>query len=179
MQNRILTISNALSFSRVVLAVPIAILLLSDRPGDRAWACGIVLVAILTDFLDGYFARRLHEVSEFGKVIDPIADKIGVGTVVVVLVLTKEVPLWYGVVVLLRDLLILAGGIAIRSSKGIIPQSNWPGKWAVGFVAAYLVLCMARIAWGQTLLLWVSIAFMALSFALYTQRLFIGRHVTA
>ena len=177
MADRIWTLSNTLSAARVLLALPIGVLLLQDDPHARSWAVVLILVAIVTDFLDGFFARRMHQVSEWGKIIDPIADKIAVGVIAVILVIKGAIPLWYVAVVLARDLLILAGGLVIRKRKQIIPQSNWPGKIAVSAIA--LVLFLAVIdAPGleslETIAFWGSIVLMVLSVVVYAQRLFIG-----
>jgi CDP-diacylglycerol--glycerol-3-phosphate 3-phosphatidyltransferase len=177
--NRVFTISNILSLSRIVIVIPIAMLLLSGRPEDRITACGLILVGVATDFLDGYLARRLHQVSDLGKIIDPVADKIAIGTVVVILIINRDMPLWYAIAVLLRDLLILAGAVYIRASKRIVPQSNWPGKWAVTFISVYIFLCILRVEAFRTEFLWASTALMAISLAIYTQRLFIGRNVAS
>ncbi len=175
---RIWTISNGLSVLRVLLVPPVAYCLLVDFPDSRWWAFGIALVGVATDVLDGYLARRLHQVSELGKILDPLADKIGVGVIAVVMVITGDVALWYVVVVLLRDVLILAGGIVIRRRKGIIPQSNWAGKVAVVGISAYIGFSMLRLeALEETTaaLMWASLALMGLSLYLYAQRLFVGK----
>jgi len=182
MADRVLTVSNAISALRVVLVVPIAFLLLSGDPGDRNAATWVILLAISTDFFDGYLARRLHQVSELGKVIDPLADKIAVGTIAVLLVLTNDIPVWYLVTVLARDAIIFAGGMYIRRKKGIIPQSNWPGKVAVTLIAAYMFACMVRqpsLGWLEDVLLWLSVLMMIVSTANYATRLFIGRRVAS
>jgi CDP-diacylglycerol--glycerol-3-phosphate 3-phosphatidyltransferase len=171
------TISNLLSLSRVVLLLPFAITLLGDAPGDRVWAAVIAIVAVLTDYFDGAVARARHEVTELGKILDPLADKIVVGTAVILLVITGDLALWVAVVIIVRDLLILAGSLAIRRRKKIVMQSNWPGKVAVGAFAVLIILGVLRPAgweWVRTATLWFSLAMVVLSTALYAQRLFIG-----
>lgn len=179
MSNRILTLSNAISALRVVLVAPIAVYLLSGIPEDRIIAAWLILFAIATDFLDGYLARKLHQVTELGKIIDPLADKIAVGTIAILLAITGDISLWYLGIVLARDLFILAGGIFINRKKRIIPQSNWPGKIAVTIVAAYLYVCLLRMeslaGIGESLL-WFSLFMMAVSTVSYAQRLFIGNN---
>lgn len=181
MPNRILTVSNAISALRVVLVAPMAFFLLTGNPEDRIVAAWLVLFAIATDFLDGYLARKLHQVTELGKIIDPLADKIAVGTVAILLAITGDIAIWYLIVVLARDLFILAGGIFINRKKKIIPQSNWPGKIAVTIVAMYLFVCLLRndsLSGIREALLWSSIFLMAVSTVSYAQRLFIGRNIS-
>jgi CDP-diacylglycerol--glycerol-3-phosphate 3-phosphatidyltransferase len=175
---RIWTISNGLSVARVFLIPPVVYCLLADFPGSRWLAFGILLVGIATDVLDGFLARKLHQVSELGKIIDPLADKIALGTLAVVMVVTGDVPLWFVAAVVLRDLFILAGGLYIKRRKGVITQSNWAGKLAVVILSAYLGFSMLQYEALETLrvmLMWLSVALLALSLGLYAQRLFVGR----
>ncbi|MBI3587416.1 MAG: CDP-alcohol phosphatidyltransferase family protein [Ignavibacteriales bacterium] len=177
MLNRIWTISTLLSFSRIVLIAPLAYFLFSHLPNGRTWVVAIIVVATITDFLDGYLARKLHQVSDFGKIVDPLADKICVGAVAVLLVVAGDLPLWYVVVVLVRDALILIGGIYIRNRKNIIVQSNWPGKIAVSLIALVLLLSSLKAPQAESFLqitIWLSVVLMVFSFIIYIQRLFIG-----
>jgi CDP-diacylglycerol--glycerol-3-phosphate 3-phosphatidyltransferase len=160
--------------------MPAAYCLTAEFSAHRLWAGALLAVAILTDFLDGYVARRLHQVSELGKIIDPLADKIAVAVVAILLVSTGDVPLWYVLVVIVRDLLILVGGMIIRKEKKIIVQSNWPGKIAVTVIAVYLLLSVMQlegIAAVKEFAFWASLVLMLLSLVVYAQRLFIGRTV--
>jgi CDP-diacylglycerol--glycerol-3-phosphate 3-phosphatidyltransferase len=178
MPARSLTIPSLISLSRIILVVPLSYLVLSDLPNARWWAAGVLVLAVATDFLDGYLARRLHQVSEFGKIIDPLADKIGVGVFFVVLVVSGDIELWVGIVIILRDLLLLAGAIYIQKKKGITVQSNWPGKVAVTAMAVLALVSLLRIeelGWFRDLTLWFVMLMIALSLFLYTKRLFIGR----
>lgn len=178
MQERIWTASNLLSVSRVLLVAPAVYFLMTDDPHDRLWASAILAVVILTDFLDGYFARRLHQVTELGKIIDPLADKIAVAAVALTLLLTGDIPLWYLLAVVVRDGLIVVGGLMIRKKKHIVLQSNWPGKIAVSVIALYLWLSTLRLEFLEpfrSFTLWASVVMMVLSLAVYSRRLFIGR----
>lgn len=171
------TLSNILSLSRVLLVAPIGYCLTADFPDHRLWAGALMVLAVSTDFLDGYLARTLHEVSELGKIIDPIADKIGVGVVGILLVWSGDLSWWFIGAVLLRDGLILAGGVYIKKRKNIIAQSNWPGKITVSMIALYFFLSTLRIESLESLrvfTLWASIVLMVFSLGSYTRRLFIG-----
>ena len=177
---RIWTVSTILSFSRIALVVPVAYCLVTEFPNNRLWAAGLFLLGVATDFLDGYLARRLHQVTEFGKIIDPVADKIAVAGIAVVLFFLGSLPLWYLVFLILRDVLIFFGGVYIRSKKNIVVQSNMPGKVAVNLVALVLILSFAHVESLETLrmiVLWASVGMMMFSIVVYTQRLFIGRNV--
>jgi cardiolipin synthase (CMP-forming) len=178
MPQRIWTISNLLSVSRVLLLAPLAYVLYSDIPSRQAWLAAIIVLAGLTDFFDGFLARKLHQVSELGKIIDPLADKVTAGGAAILFVGAGLLPLWYLVVVVVRDLLILVGGIYIKAKKNIITQSNWPGKVAVFFIAVVLLLAALdnpSLEGTRHFMMWLSVVLMGISFAIYVQRLFVGR----
>jgi len=178
MQASIWTVPSMLSASRIFIALGVSYLLLSDVPDARPWAAIAVVIGVATDFLDGYLARRLHLVSEFGKIIDPLADKIGIGLVFITLTLTGDLEVWVVSVVILRDVLLLAGAGYIRRTKKITVQSNWPGKVAV---TAMAVLAFVSIVGSQELdvfrmlTLWFMMFMIVFSMVLYAKRLFIGR----
>lgn len=169
------TVSNVLSLARVVLLVPILYFLLKLNNGDRGVAAGLMLVAALTDFLDGQIARRYHQESEFGRIVDPLADKVCAGAVVITLVSLGDVPFWFLPAVIGRDTLILLGGIYIAKTKRVVFHSNWVGKAAMGIIAAYFVVATLRIeslSDIKTFLLWLSAAFLTISFILYCKRFY-------
>lgn len=172
-EQKIWTISNLLSFFRLLLTIPIALLLLNDEPWAKFWACGLGFVAILTDKLDGTLARKFHEESEFGKIIDPVADKILVAVVAVVLTIQSIIPFWFVAVVIVRDILILSGGIYLKANQKVVLPSNIIGKIAVGVISVYLILSILNIEQlivVSTVFLWISIFFLAMSFFVYLNR---------
>jgi CDP-diacylglycerol--glycerol-3-phosphate 3-phosphatidyltransferase len=151
---------------------------MTEFTNHREWAVFFIVIATSTDFLDGYLARKLHQVTDLGKVIDPLADKIGIGIVAVCLLLTGDIPLWYFIAVLARDVLIFLGGIYINRRKGIVPQSNMAGKIAVNVIALALLLSVLNYPSLQLLrigIIWLSVVSMIISVVIYTKRLFIGR----
>ena len=89
------------------------------------------LLAILTDNLDGYFARKYNQITELGKIIDPIADKTIIGTVAIIFFLKATIPLWFLIVVVGRDILILIGGLSVSKKIGKVTPSNYIGKATV------------------------------------------------
>ena len=92
-RSEIYTTSNFLSFFRLLMAVPFWILTgMLYEPSIRPIVAGMALFAAFTDVLDGYFARRYNQVTEIGKIIDPLADKIALGAVVIRLFMINEIP---------------------------------------------------------------------------------------
>lgn len=166
-------ISNVLSLSRILLLVPISVLLLQNDPSRRWLILALVLIAASTDLFDGMLARRLNQVTELGKIIDPIADKICIAVVGLVLLLQYKIPLWFFIALSLRDATILIGGIYLRKNKGITLPSNTAGKWAAAVMTAYLIFAFAGIEslniFTQVLLA-LSTILLILSFILYLRR---------
>jgi CDP-diacylglycerol--glycerol-3-phosphate 3-phosphatidyltransferase len=140
-------------------AIPVFIwLLLDDRTGP-SWAAGIVFgLAGLTDQLDGYLARRWRVESPFGKVADPLADRLMIDTAVVMLVAFDRLP-WVALIILLRDLL-LVGGYKLVVPRGYEFEVSRLGKIATwGLYASIgLVLVTAKGTWWPLGLFWVSLA---------------------
>ncbi|MFC2135989.1 CDP-alcohol phosphatidyltransferase family protein [Bacteroidota bacterium] len=159
---KINTIPNWVSVSRFLLIIPIFVLLDKIPEGYeyRIYSGILMLLAGFTDLLDGHLARKLNQISELGKIIDPLADKIAVALIVIKLFLIGVVPGYYILVILLRDLVILLGGIYVSSRIGKVLPSNLLGKITVLTICFYLlglVLDVAQIPWLHDFLLYLSL----------------------
>jgi CDP-diacylglycerol--glycerol-3-phosphate 3-phosphatidyltransferase len=130
-----------------------------------------MVLAALTDKYDGEIARKYNQASEWGKILDPIADKICVAVVAIVLLLLGNIPVWFLTALLVRDALIFSGGMYIRSKKGIVLPSNEAGKWTVGIVSLALFLMVLN---AQSVVvdvfLWASSVLLVVSFSIYVKR---------
>jgi CDP-diacylglycerol--glycerol-3-phosphate 3-phosphatidyltransferase len=168
-KNELWTPSNLISALRAVMTIPAGICISS---GYHVTAAVICFLAFFTDLLDGYVARKTNDVTELGKVIDPVADKIYVGVVVLVMLLNGLLPLWFVLAVLLRDVLILLVGIwATRKFKVVLP-SNYPGKAAVLVIALTLFMTLLGAESGLLgFMHGLSLVLMLLSLFVYGQRL--------
>lgn len=134
------TASNALTVSRVFLTVPLVYFLHRNTPVDNWIAFGIALVVIFTDYLDGKLARRQGQITDLGKKLDPLADKFLILSVAVYFAFFRgNMPIWFAVLLLGRDALILLGG-SILVYKGIAVQADPPGKYTT-VVVALAFLC--------------------------------------
>ncbi len=175
MKDRVWTISNGLSFLRILLIVPIGFFLLSEKDFSRWWAAGLMAVAILTDTLDGLIARALNQETDVGKILDPLADKLGVAIVSLLLMMKGALPVWFFSLAIVRDLAILSGGLYVKKKRQTILQSNTMGKWTVGVVALLLVVSVIHLDALQdvkNILLVLSTILLTGSFALYAGRFF-------
>ncbi len=157
-------IPNLLSTVRIVLAVPIVLLL---REGEDAAAVVLLVVALLTDGADGYAARRWGAVSESGKILDPLADKIVAAATALSLWLWRGLPGWFLLVVVARDLLLLAGGALLAKRMGRVPSSRPAGKIAFNVLVAVLLIWLLRLESLFAAALAIGTALLALSLLLY------------
>ncbi len=142
---RFWTAANVLSLVRIVIVVPIAILLWHDGPAS--WVLTLVAVGVLTDFLDGRVARWLGTVSEWGKVLDPFADKfaaLAIGGVLALRPAPPHLPLWLMVLIIVRDVLVFGGGVILAKRHGAVPASVWSGKVAVALLALTVLMIVLR-----------------------------------
>ena len=169
------TFANVLSITRVPLSMGAAFLIISDAP--VGWTLGVILIAALTDVLDGFIARSTNTVSGWGKILDPAADKLSIAVLGIVLVWKSLLPSWFLGIVLLRDLLILSGGVFLGRRTGHIHMSNIVGKLAVSAIAATFVLGLLKAdPMVMNVSLWSTVGLLGLSFVIYAIRLFDLRH---
>lgn len=133
------TISNFLSFTRVLLLAPILFFLHKNTPADNLLAFGFMVLGVATDWFDGYLARRFHQQSDFGRIMDPLSDKICVGGIALYLALYRDFPKWFLILILARDFTILLLGL-FMTVRVKVPESNWPGKVAVTAMAIVLIV---------------------------------------
>ncbi len=103
----IYTKSNILSFLRLLLVIPFWVLLDNfEYPNVRYITFALCLFATVTDILDGYLARKFNEVTELGKIIDPLADKVAIGVIIIKLYMIGIIPAYYFIMIIGRDVLI-------------------------------------------------------------------------
>ncbi|MEQ8652312.1 MAG: CDP-diacylglycerol--glycerol-3-phosphate 3-phosphatidyltransferase [Kiloniellales bacterium] len=127
----LLTLPNLLTLLRVVLVLPIALLLLPSSDLARWLAFALMVLASLTDWADGYFARRNAQVSPLGRFLDPIADKLLVVAVLVVLVATRDIRGWevLAVVVILAREILISGLREYMMEHGVTVHVTKLAKW--------------------------------------------------
>jgi len=169
-RQRLLNVSNLLSLSRIFLAVPIVYFLYQNSPASNLTAVFFMLIACLTDWLDGYFSRRFHQQSDFGRIIDPLADKIVVGAITIYLTVERDFPLWFLLLILARDFVILALGFLMTSRLRAVPESDWFGKVAVTGVAIVLIIYAFNATALKIPLLMVSLGLVGLTIFSYFDR---------
>ena len=148
-----LNLPNALTLLRI-LAVPVVVVaLLGETPNGDALAAGVFALAALTDGLDGYFARSRDAVTTFGKLMDPIADKLLIAAALISLVSLDKVAAWVAMVIIAREFAVSGLRIAAGQQGVVIPASMLGKLKTVVQVAAVLAL----IAVDDTSAVWVQV----------------------
>jgi cardiolipin synthase len=124
--DRIVTVPNLITLVRLA-SIPVFIWLLFGA--HRQTAAAILLACLgATDWIDGFVARRFHQVSTLGKVLDPVADRVLVATAVITIIIHGAVPLWFGVVTLAREVLVSLAVLLLASLGAKRIDVLWVGK---------------------------------------------------
>ena len=141
-----MNLPNKLSIARV-LCIP-AVVTLLHFPSDtcRIIAAGLFIIGCLTDFLDGRIARKQNLVTDFGKFIDPVADKLLVLTTLIMLIRLQMMPAWIVIIILCRELAV-DGLRMVAVTKGHVIAAGPLGKWKT---ACQMILISAMLILNQT-----------------------------
>ena len=135
-----LNLPNALTLLRI-LAVPVVVVaLLGETPNGDALAAGVFALAALTDGLDGYFARSRDAVTNFGKLMDPIADKLLIAAALVSLVSLDRLAAWVAMVIIAREFAVTGLRLIAASQDVVIAASQWGKIKTTLQVAAIIAL---------------------------------------
>ena len=127
-----MNIANALTISRIAAVPVIAVLLLFDNLYTSLTAAVLFTAATITDYLDGYFARRMNIVSDLGKLLDPLADKLLIATVHIMLIPLGRVPAWIVALISARELAV-TGVRGLASERHVVSSASWLGKYKTAF----------------------------------------------
>jgi CDP-diacylglycerol--glycerol-3-phosphate 3-phosphatidyltransferase len=163
-----LNLANSLTLLRI-LAVPVVVVaLLGETPNGDELAAAVFALAALTDGLDGYFARSRDAVTTFGKLMDPLADKLLITAALVSLVSLNRLQAWVAMVIIAREIAV-TGLRAIAAERGVVIAASWMGKLkTVLQIAAIFALIAANPAptWVN-ILVYVAVAATLISGADY------------
>lgn len=163
-----LNLPNTLTLSRIILVIVYTIALAWDgsvSPHTNEvtgyWfqpismtaciALWAFVVAAITDFFDGYLARKYNLVTNFGKLIDPLADKILVGAAFIYLTAVGMCPFWVTILIIFREFLV-TGLRQLAVAQGIVMAADKSGKWKTAVQLTYCIACMAHLAYGGNLI---------------------------
>ena len=157
---RFYTIPNLISMFRILLIIPIAYFVWHD---NLKVVFILILIGVVTDYMDGIIARHFNQISDWGKLLDPLADKLAIGTLLIILHLKQEVPLWLVIVVVGRDLAILIAGLFLAKKYRLITTSNFIGKCTANVLTAMVISYIFDIDILQTILTPLGVFFVGLS----------------
>lgn len=144
-----MNLPNTLTMGRIILVPVFMIALLCAIPSGSYWAAFIFILASFTDFLDGYLARKNNQVTNFGKIMDPLADKLLVAAALISLVQLGDVPAWIAILILGREFAV-TGLRSVAASEGIVVAASKLGKFktVTQMIALVLLILKADIlAW--------------------------------
>jgi CDP-diacylglycerol--glycerol-3-phosphate 3-phosphatidyltransferase len=161
---------NALTIARLFL-IPVFVVLVVWSTNGRSWAAAIVFgVAGVTDQVDGWLARRWHVESDFGRVVDPLADRLMIDAAVILLFVDDRLP-WAALAIPLRDL-VLVGGFTLVAPKGYELSVSLLGKaatWLLYAALAFVMVTDKGEAWPRVIF-WIGFALAVAAAALYVVR---------
>ena len=146
-KDKLKNIPNILSVLRILL---VFVFLAVFFYGNKFVAVGVFLLAGITDIVDGYLARKNNWVSDAGKILDPIADKLMQCAALVSLTITNMVPLWFSLPYILKEALMLLGGLFMLKKRKVRVVSNLFGKIAAVFFYAVIIIVMLLSNLWQT-----------------------------
>ncbi|MEK6278610.1 MAG: CDP-diacylglycerol--glycerol-3-phosphate 3-phosphatidyltransferase [Actinomycetota bacterium] len=163
-----LNLPNVLTVLRILAVPVIVVALLDETPNGDALAAGVFALAALTDGLDGYFARSRDTITTFGKLMDPLADKLLIVAALVSLVSLNRLDAWVAMVIIARELAV-TGLRAVAVEQGVVISASWLGKvktvLQVGAVFALIVFEPAPLA--VDMLVYLAVAVTVISGADY------------
>ncbi len=178
-----MNLPNKLTIFRIILIVPFVILLLGNHQewgwfvalfqGARPYldyvALAIFIIASLTDLIDGKIARKYHMVTNFGKFMDPLADKLLVCAAMIALVEMGRIPSWVVIIIISREF-IISGFRLIASDNGVVIAASHWGKFKTTFQMVMICLMLANIPalkWVTDLVMWVALLLTIISLVDY------------
>ncbi len=162
---------NSITILRILL-IPVFIWLYSNPTPERSlWAAIVFGAAALTDFLDGYLARKSGQITNLGKLLDPVADKLLVATGLILLVQVQLVSVWLAIIMIARELLI-TGARVVAAKEGFILPADSLGKLKVVGQIGGIVFLLLEGVWAQTaetfFVIGTILLYTALAFSLYS-----------
>ena len=158
-----LNLPNSLTVLRILL-VPVLVVALLDETSSGWWAASVFAAASLTDAIDGYIARSRAQITTFGKLMDPVADKLLIIAALVVLVSQSRVPAWIAMVIIAREFAVTVTRMA-ATGQGVVISANWWGKakTVVQVAAIFFAIGFDPTPVGVDVLLYVAVAITVVS----------------
>jgi len=146
-----MNIPNKITFARILLTPVFAIVFLSPIAGREILSAIVFAIMMATDKLDGSIARKTGKVTNLGKLLDPLADKLSM-TVPIIFLVGKGVPAWMASIIISRDILV-TGLRTIAAEKGKVIAADWSGKIKTAVLAIGIFLALLSVPGAYWILL--------------------------
>jgi cardiolipin synthase len=160
-----MTLACWITSTRFILAPLIYWQLASGADSGLRWALGLLLLAGITDLLDGWAARSRNEVTELGKLLDPLTDKLTIFAMLLALARSWDFPWWLVILYAGKELLqVLAGAALIKNFKQLIPANRWGKNATFGFFCGFGLFFLNRLVG----IIVIAAALLLSVYALYT-----------
>lgn len=157
-----MNLPNKLTVFRVILIIPFVLFLLTDLGGDYSdWiSLAIFIIASLTDMLDGKIARKYNLVTNFGKFMDPIADKLLVSSAMIAFVQMGLLPAWMVIIIIAREF-IISGFRLVASDNGVVIAASYWGKFKTTFQMLMVIVLILDLPYKAfdiigVILIWIA-----------------------
>lgn len=170
-----MNLPNKLTILRVLMIPFFVVFMLWNITGaaDKWIAAAIFIIASLTDMLDGKIARKYNLVTNFGKFMDPLADKLLVGAAMICLVEMGRLPAWIVIIIISREF-IISGFRLIASDNGVVIAASYWGKFKTVFQMAMIIVLIFDLGgfFGiiETALIWISLILTVVSLVDYIMK---------
>jgi len=169
-----MNLPNKLTMLRVIMIPFFVFFMLTNVTGPNSqWIALVIFIAAsLTDMLDGKIARKYHLITDFGKFMDPLADKMLVISAMICLVSIDRIPAWIVIVIVAREF-IISGFRLIAADKGVVIAASYWGKFKTVFQMAMVILMIANIPALSVLtqiVMWIALALTVISLIDYLRK---------
>ena len=166
-----MNLPNTLTSIRMFLIIPFVMIMQIAPDGNGRFAALVIfIIASITDFLDGYIARKNHLVTNFGKFMDPLADKLLVSAAMICLVSMDRLSAWMVIIIISREFAI-SGFRLIAADNGIVIAASWWGKFKTVSQMIMIILLIANLGGIFTVLenvfMWIALILTVVSLADY------------
>lgn len=166
-----MNLPNKLTTARMILIIPFVVCMMLGGTGSlRFLALAIFVTASMTDWLDGYLARKNHLVTNFGKFMDPLADKLLVSAAMICLVSLEKLSAWIVIVIISREFAI-SGFRLVASDNGIVIAAGWWGKCKTVSQMIMIILLIADFGGAfdilEEIFIWLALALTVISLVDY------------
>ena len=170
-----MNLPNKLTVLRVIMIPFFVVMLMLDGGMNQTYryiAAAIFIIASFTDFLDGSIARKYNLVTNFGKFMDPLADKLLVCSALICLIELGQLPAWMVLIIISREF-IISGFRLVASDNGVVIAASYWGKWKTVFQMISVILLIVNIpalSMVTNIALWIALALTVISLVDYINK---------